>query len=327
METANEIKRLAVLTSGGDAPGMNPCVRAVTRTALFNGCEVIGVQEGYHGLLNGLYDPLTAREVGSIIQRGGTMLGTARSQEFYELEGQLKAVEQIKKAQIDGLVVIGGDGSMRGARALCAQGIRAVGIPASIDNDIWGTNMAIGVDTALNTLSDAIDKLRDTASSHRRAFVIETMGRNCGYLAVMAGVIGGAEVVLIPEVPVSIEEVAASIESAYKRGKTHSIIIVAEGASVKTQDLAKALDALRVGFATRVTILGHIQRGGRPSAFDRLLASRLGVKAVDALLAGETDVMMCLRGRDITSVPLEKIVSRQRAANLEYFEMAKMLAF
>jgi 6-phosphofructokinase 1 len=322
-----DIKRIGVLTSGGDAPGMNPCIRAVARTALFNGCEVYGVREGFLGLVNGDLGPLDAREVGGIIQRGGTMLGTARCEEFREPAGQQKAIDQIKKAGIDALVVIGGDGSMRGARALVSHGIQVVGIPASIDNDIWGTNMAIGVDTALNTISDAVDKLRDTASSHRRAFIIETMGRNCGYLAVMAGVIGGAEVVLIPEEEVSIQQVATAVESAHKRGKTHSILIVAEGASVKAQDLANALEALKVGFSTRVTILGHIQRGGRPSAFDRLIASRMGVKAVDALLAGQTDIMLGLQGREVLPVPLEKVVSMQREANLDYFEMSKMLAF
>jgi 6-phosphofructokinase 1 len=322
-----DIKNIGVLTSGGDAPGMNPCIRAVARTALFNGIKVFGIQEGYLGMLKGDIQELDAREVGGIIQRGGTMLGTARCEEFFKEEGQLAALEQLKKHKIDAVVVIGGDGSMRGARALAKLGVRVVGVPASIDNDIWGTNMAIGVDTALNTLCDAIDKLRDTASSHRRAFIVETMGRNCGYLAVMAGVIGGAEVVLIPEAKVTIEEVATTLENAYKRGKTHSIVIVAEGASVKTQELANHLNALGIGFSTRVTILGHIQRGGRPSAFDRLLATRLGVKAVDALLAGETDVMMALRGRDIEPLALSEIVSRQREANLEYFEMSRMLAF
>jgi len=322
-----DIKRIGVLTSGGDAPGMNPCIRAVVRTALFNGCEVIGIREGFQGLLDGNWGPLSARDVGGIIQRGGTMLGTARSEDFYEPAGQDKAAAQCKKAGIDALVVIGGDGTMRGARALAARGVRVVGAPASIDNDIWGTNMAIGVDTALNTICDAIDKLRDTASSHRRAFLIETMGRNCGYLAVMAGVIGGAEVVLIPEQPLTIDEVAASVEGAHQRGKTHSIIIVAEGAKVRIQDLAKRLDELKVGFSTRITILGHIQRGGSPSAFDRLMASRMGVKAVDSLLAGESDVMVGLQGRDVTPVPLVQVVSKQREANLEYFEMSRMLAF
>jgi 6-phosphofructokinase 1 len=322
-----KIKRVAVLTSGGDAPGMNPCIRAVARTALFNGVQMYGIREGYAGLLNGDLAPLDAREVGGIIQRGGTMLGTARSEEFRTDAGQERAMHVLNENAIDALIVIGGDGSMRGARALVARGAQVVGIPGSIDNDMWGTNMAIGVDTALNTLCDAIDKLRDTASSHKRAFLIETMGRNCGYLAVMAGVIGGAEVILIPEAEMTIAEVAAALESAYKRGKTHSIVVVSEGASVDTQELSNALNQLPVGFSTRVTILGHIQRGGRPSAFDRLLATRMGVKAMDAVLAGETDVMMGLRGRDIESVPLADVVTKQREANLDYYEMAKMLAF
>lgn len=322
-----KIKRIGVLTSGGDAPGMNPCIRAVARTALFNGCQVYGIREGFVGLLAGNMAPLEPRDVGGIIQRGGTMLGTARSEEFYEENGQLEGVRILNENAIDALVIIGGDGSMRGARALADKGVQAVGIPASIDNDMWGTNMAIGVDTALNTLCDAIDKLRDTASSHRRAFLIETMGRNCGYLAVMAGVIGGAEVILIPEVEMTIAEVAEKVEGAYKRGKTHSIIVVSEGANLKTTELSKALDAMKVGFTTRVTILGHIQRGGRPSAFDRLLATRLGVKAVDGVLAGQSDVMFGLSGRSIEPIPLAEVVGRQREANLEYYEMAKILAF
>ncbi len=322
-----KIKRIGVLTSGGDAPGMNPCIRAVARTALFNGCQVYGIREGFVGLLAGNMAPLEPRDVGGIIQRGGTMLGTARSDEFATEKGQQQAVRMLNENAIDALAIIGGDGSMRGAHALAARGVAVIGIPGSIDNDMWGTNMAIGVDTALNTLCDAIDKLRDTASSHRRAFLIETMGRNCGYLAVMAGVIGGAEVILIPEAEMTVAEVGEKIEGAYKRGKTHSIVVVSEGASVKTTDLARALDEMKVGFSTRVTILGHIQRGGRPSAFDRLLATRLGVKAVDRLLAGESDVMMGLRGRAIESVRLAEVVARQRPANLEYYEMAKMLAF
>lgn len=322
-----KMKRIAVLTSGGDAPGMNPCIRAVARTALFNGVQVYGIREGYAGLLRGDLAPLEAREVGGIIQRGGTMLGTARSAEFLEPKGQKEAVRILNENAIDGLVVIGGDGSMRGARALVSHGVTVVGVPGSIDNDMSGTAMAIGVDTALNTLCDAIDKLRDTASSHRRAFLVETMGRNCGYLAVMAGVIGGAEVILIPEVDTTIEEVATALEDAYKRGKTHSIVVVSEGARIKTQDLADAIGHKGVGFSTRMTILGHIQRGGRPSAFDRLLATRMGVKAVDALLAGKTDVMVGLQGRHVVDVPLEEVVGKQREANLEYYEMAKMLAF
>jgi len=320
------MKSIAVLTSGGDAPGMNPCIRAVARTGVFNKLDVFGIRDGYEGLLNNLISPLEARDVGGIIQRGGTVLGTARSEEFYTEAGQQAGFERLQAAGIEGLVIIGGDGSLRGARALAKLGFPVVGVPCSIDNDIWGTNMSIGVDTALNTIRGAIDKLRDTASSHRRAFLIETMGRNCGYLAVMAGVIGGAEVVLIPEAELSIEEVAEAVESAYKRGKTHSIVVVAEGVSVTATELAAALEEMDVGFSTRVTVLGHIQRGGRPSAFDRLLATRMGVKAVEALLAGESDVMVALQGRTVEYIPLEQVTSKQREANLEYFEMCRMLA-
>ena len=320
------MKSIAVLTSGGDAPGMNPCIRAVARTGVYNKLDVFGIRDGYEGLLNNLISPLEARDVGGIIQRGGTVLGTARSEEFYTEAGQQAGFERLQAAGIEGLVIIGGDGSLRGARALAKLGFPVVGVPCSIDNDIWGTNMSIGVDSALNTIRGAIDKLRDTASSHRRAFLIETMGRNCGYLAVMAGVIGGAEVVLIPEAELSIEEVAEAVESAYKRGKTHSIVVVAEGASVSAPELAAALEEMDVGFSTRVTVLGHIQRGGRPSAFDRLLATRMGVKAVEALLAGQSDVMVALQGRTVEYIPLEQVTSKQREANLEYFEMCRMLA-
>ena len=320
------IRSIAVLTSGGDAPGMNPAIRAVVRTALYHKLRVWGVREGYAGLIRGEMDLLSARDVGGILQRGGTMLYSARSQHFRTPEGQREAIRQMNERGIDALVVIGGDGSMRGAYALHQQGVRVVGIPASIDNDIWVTNMAIGVDTALNTILDAVDKLRDTASSHQRAFLIETMGRDSGYLALMAGIIGGAETVLIPEVPVSVDEVAAAVEDAYRRGKSHAIIIVAEGASIKAQALAQALEEKNVGFHTRVTILGHIQRGGRPTAFDRLLASRMGVKAVEALVEGQTGQMVALQGRQMVLVPLSEVVRRNRRANLEYYRMLQMLA-
>lgn len=319
-------RRIAVLTSGGDAPGMNPCIRAVVRTALASGCEVFGVEEGFEGLIHGNFVPLGARDVGGILQRGGTILRTARSEAFFTPQGRRAAVRELNERGVDGLVVIGGDGSMQGAHALAGEGVAVVGVPASIDNDIWGTNMSIGVDTALNTILESVDRLRDTASSHQRAFLIETMGRDCGYLAVMAGIIGGAEMVLIPEVAVSLEEVAAAVEDAYRRGKTHCIIIVAEGASIRTTDLARQLDALDVGFKTRVTILGHIQRGGSPTAFDRLLASRMGVRAVQALLEGKRDVMTGLQGREIVLVPLAEVTARCRRANLEYYHMARMLA-
>ena len=204
---------------------------------------------------------------------------------------------------------------------MAAQGVQVVGVPASIDNDIWGTNMSIGVDTALNTIITAVDKLRDTASSHNRAFIIETMGRNCGYLALMGALISGAEMVLLPEYEVDVQKVAEMIENSYIRGKGHAIIIVAEGASIRAGELAEKLDGMDVGFKTRVTILGHVQRGGQPSAFDRLLATRLGVRAVELLIQGETDVMVGLKGREINMTPLEEVISQVRTANLAYYDM------
>ena len=317
---------MGVLTSGGDSPGMNATIRAVVRTAMFHEAKVLGVMSGYEGLINGEYHPMGARDVGSILQRGGTILQTRRSQRFFEKSFQREAIRNMSLAGMDGLIVIGGEGSMRGAHALAEQGIKVIGIPASIDNDIWGTNMAIGVDTAMNTIMDAVDKLRDTASSHSRAFLIETMGRGCGYLAVMAGIVCGAEIVMIPEVPTTVEEIASTLEEAYRRGKSHAIVIVAEGANIKINELSRAIDAMDVGFKTRVSILGHIQRGGGPTAFDRLLAARLGSAAVNALLEGKTDAMVGLNGRVVDVIQLEQVMSHQRAANMEYYEMARQLA-
>jgi len=317
---------IGIMTSGGDSPGMNPCIRAVVRTANAYDAEVIGVVDGYEGLINGEFRPLGIRDVGGILQRGGTILQTQRSLRFHEKRYQREAIRNMNGAGMDGLIVIGGEGSLKGAHALAELGVKVVGVPASIDNDIWGTNMAIGVDTAMNTIMDAIDKLRDTASSHSRAFLIETMGRGCGYLAVMAGIVSGAEMVLIPEVPVSVDEVAKAVDDAYLRGKKHCIIIIAEGASIKAPELAKALEDMDVGFTTRVTILGHIQRGGSPTAFERMLATRLGVKAVEALLGGETDVMVGLQGRDIELIPLAEVTAKSRQANMDYYEMARTLA-
>ncbi len=317
---------IGVLTSGGDAPGMNSCIRSIVRTAVANDCRVIGISNGYDGLINGEYRPLGLRDVGGILQRGGTILQTRRSQAFREPRGQRDAIRRMNAVGMDGLVVIGGDGSLNGAQKLAEQGIRVVGIPASIDNDIWGTNMAIGVDTAMNTIMEAVDKLRDTASSHGRAFLVETMGRGSGYLAVMAGIVCGAEMVLMPEVQLTLEEIADAIEDAYRRGKSHAIIIVAEGASFRTTELAGLLDDMDLGFKTRVTILGHIQRGGSPTAFDRLLAARMGSKAVEALMAGHSGVMTGLQGRTIELVPISDVITQKREANLEYYHMARILA-
>ncbi len=317
---------IGLLTSGGDAPGMNACIRAIVRTAISNNTRVIGVVNGFDGLINGEFKFMGPRDVGGILARGGTILQTRRSLAFKEARGQRDAIRKMNEVGMDALVVIGGDGSLTGANALVKQGMKVVGIPASIDNDIWGTNMAIGVDTAMNTIMDAVDKLRDTASSHGRTFLVETMGRGSGYLAVMAGIVTGAEMVLTPEVPVTLEEVADAIEDAYRRGKTHAIIIVAEGANFRTTELASLLDDMDLGFKTRVTILGHIQRGGSPTAFDRLLAARMGAKAVDALLEGKTGFMTGLQGRDIELVSLDEVVSHERTTNPDYYSMARMLA-
>lgn len=320
-----KLSTIGVLTSGGDAPGMNSCIRAVVRTAISNGVRVIGILNGYDGLINGEFKVLGARDVGGILQRGGTILQTRRSQVFREPRGQREAIRRMNEAGIEGLVVIGGDGSLRGAQKLHEQGIRVVGVPASIDNDIWGTNMSIGVDTSMNTIMDAVDKLRDTASSHGRAFLVETMGRGSGYLAMMAGIITGAEMVLLPEVPVRLDEIANAIEDAYRRGKSHAIIIVAEGASFRTTELASMLDDMDLGFETRVTILGHIQRGGSPTAFDRLLAARLGHRAVEALLNGEHGNMVGLQGNEIVLTPIKEVIENHRPANLQYYKMMREL--
>lgn len=314
------------MTSGGDAPGMNAAIRAVVRTALGNNMNVIGVMHGFEGLVNGEFKPLGARDVGGILQRGGTVLQTSRSKRFMEPSGQREAIRKMNEAGMDALIIIGGEGSLNGAYALQQQGVKVIGIPGSIDNDIWGTNIAIGTDTAMNTIMDAVDKLRDTASSHQRAFLVETMGRNSGYLAVMAGIVCGAEIVLIPEAPATVDEVAKAIEEAYKRGKTHAIIINAEGSAVRTTELAAKIDGMDVGFKTRMTILGHIQRGGSPTAYDRLLASRMGVKAVEALVAGRDGVMTGLKGKGIEYIPLVDVISNKRKVNMEYVHMAEVLA-
>ncbi len=320
------MKRIAVMTSGGDAPGMNAAVRAVVRTALENDVETYGIRQAYAGLVNGDISPLTSREVSGILQRGGTILQTARSDEFKTQSGQNKALRNLSALGIEGVVVIGGDGSMRGATLLEKLGVKVIGVPASIDNDMWGTNMAIGVDTALNTILDAVDKLRDTASSHQRGFIVEVMGRDCGYLALMGGILGGAEIIVTPEDPPSMEEISAALKDAYVRGKAHAIAVVAEGAPYKTTALAEYLNEQNTGFEIRITILGHIQRGGSPSAFDRLLATRLGVAAVERLIACESGVMVGLDGREISTMALEDVTSRPRPINPKYFKMAHTLS-
>jgi 6-phosphofructokinase 1 len=320
------IRTIGVMTSGGDAPGMNPGIRAVVRAGLAQGFHVIGIEDGYEGMLHGKFREMGPRDVGGILQRGGTILRTARSMEFKTPQGQRQAIRQLNNANIDAVVILGGDGSLNGGYVLSQQGVPVVGIPASIDNDIFGTDMCIGVDTALNTIVDAIDKLRDTASSHNRAFLVETMGRACGYLAVQAGIISGAEMVLVPEVETPFEEIASSVEDSYKRGKTHAIIVVAEGAKMNATEIANRIAELDLGFDTRVTVLGHVQRGGKPTAFDRFLSTRFGMKAVEFISMGQFGVMTGLDGREIVPVPLQQIISRQRTLSQEYLKMARILA-
>ena len=323
---AKEIKTIGVMTSGGDSPGMNACIRAVVRAGLGKGMRVIGIEDGYEGLIHGTFKEMGPRDVGGIMQRGGTVLRTARSEEFRTPHGQRSAIRQMNNAEMDALVVVGGDGSLNGANVLAKQGVQVVGVPASIDNDIYGTDMCIGVDTALNTIVDAIDKLRDTASSHSRAFLVETMGRSCGYLALVAGIVSGAEMVLVPEVSTPIEDVSKAVDDAYRRGKTHCIIVVAEGFQPRTTDLARMINEMDLGFTLRVTILGHIQRGGKPTAYDRWLSSRFGYEAVNLLAEGKTNVMTGLSGREIIAVPIEVVVANQRTLSEEYLQMGRILA-
>jgi 6-phosphofructokinase 1 len=315
------MKCIGVMTSGGDAPGMNAGVRAVVRTGLAKGLKVKGIQRGFAGMLDGDIHEMGRRDVSGIIQKGGTILQTARCLEFKEPKGQRLGMRRLNEEGIEGLIIVGGDGSLRGGQALERMGFHVVGVPGSIDNDIAGTDMSIGVDTTLNTILRALDALRDTASSHERAFLVEVMGRNCGYLAAVGGILGGAEMICIPEAPFGLEEVAQVVQDAYVQGKNHALIVVAEGAQHGIQQIADFLRQHEVGFDVRVTILGHVQRGGRPSAFDRLLATRLGVAAVGELLAGNSGVMVALKGRKIGTISLEEATSRQRALNTEYVDL------
>jgi 6-phosphofructokinase 1 len=277
--------------------------------------------------MNGDFYPLGSVEVSGILQRGGTILQTARNEEFKTPQGQLRGLRRLNERGIEGLVVVGGNGSLTGALALHKHDFPVVGIPGSIDNDIDGTDMSVGVDTALNTILEALDRLRDTATSHQRAFIIEVMGRNCGYLALMSGILGGAEIVVTPEKEISIEDVASALENAYVRGKSHAIAVVAEGARYHATELAEYLSKNpKIGFEIRLTILGHTQRGGSPSAFDRLLATRMGVHAVRFLTEGKSGVMTAMQGRQIVPVPLEEAISRLRPISDTYFEMARFLS-
>ncbi|MCJ7624520.1 MAG: 6-phosphofructokinase [Anaerolineaceae bacterium] len=321
------MQRIAVLTSGGDAPGMNAAIRAVVRTGLNRGWQVYGIQKGFLGLINGNLRSLGARDVGGIIQRGGTVLGSARCLEFKQPEGQRQALRTLHQFDIDGLVVIGGNGSQTGAHALSKHGFPVVGVSSTIDNDLYAADITIGVDTALNIALEAIDRLKITASSHQRAFLVEVMGRNCGYLALMSAIAGGAEAVVLPENETDPEEIAEVIQTAYEKGKAHAIIVVAEGAKCNAQGLVEYFKQHRerLGFSVRATTLGHVQRGGDPGAFDRILASRLGAAATEQLEKGNFGVMTCLKKGTIQTVPLDEVVSNKKELDLDLFKLCQAL--
>jgi 6-phosphofructokinase 1 len=322
------MKRIALLTSGGDAPGMNAAIRAIVRTALDKGWEVFGIRHGFSGLLAENLVPMRARDVSGIIQRGGTILGSARCPEFKTEEGQRKALRVLRQNDIEGLIVIGGNGSQTGAQALSQRDFPVVGVASTIDNDLCGSEITIGVDTALNIALEAIDRLKVTASSHQRAFLVEVMGRECGYLALMAGIAGGTEAIVIPEVETDPEALAAELRAAYDRGKAHAVIVVAEGCRHNAESLARYFQEYRerLGFEMRVTTLGHVQRGGAPGAFDRLLATRLGAAATERLARGEHGVLVGLLQGEITATPLKRVVAQKKKLDLNLLNLAQVLA-
>ena len=322
------MKRIAVLTSGGDAPGMNAAIRSVVRTGLDRDFEVFGVRNGYQGLIAGDLVPLGARDVSNIIQRGGTVLGSARCAEFKTEEGRRKALLELNGRGIDGLVVIGGNGSQTAAYALSQTGFPVVGVASTIDNDLFGSEITIGVDTALNIALEAIDRLKVTASSLQRAFLVEVMGRGCGYLALMAGIAGGAEAVVIPEVATDPEAIAAELRAAYERGKAHAVMVVAEGARYNAEAMARHFEEHRdrLGFELRVTTLGHVQRGGTPGAFDRLLATRLGAAATEHLARDEHGFLLGLLKGEVVATPLADVVEKRKPLDLRLLELAQVLA-
>jgi 6-phosphofructokinase 1 len=323
-----EMKRIGVMTSGGDAPGMNAAIRAVVRTGIEMDCEVLGVRRGYSGLIAGEFVALGPRDVGGIIQRGGTILSSARCPEFEHEEARLKALGELHGHDIEGLVVIGGNGSQKGAYALSQMGFSITGVASTIDNDLYGSEISIGVDTALNIALEAIDRLKVTASSLQRAFLVEVMGRHCGYLALTTGIAGGAEAIVIPEQEMDPESVAKEVRFAYEQGKAHAIVVVAEGARYNAEALRRYFQENheRLGFKLRVTTLGHVQRGGAPSAFDRLLATRLGASATEHLVGGKVGLLLGLIKGKIEPTPLADVVNQNNPLDLNLLRLAQVLA-
>ncbi|MEA4922772.1 MAG: 6-phosphofructokinase [Eubacteriaceae bacterium] len=319
------MRRIGVLTSGGDAPGMNAAIRAVVRTAIYEGLEPFGIERGYEGLLEESFQPMDLASVGDIMQRGGTVLKTARSKRFMTEEGRKLAASNMRKHGIDGLVVCGGDGSYRGALDLSKEGIDVIGVPCTIDNDMGYTDFTIGFDTAVNTVLSAIGNIRDTASAHERTSIIEVMGRECGDIALYSGVTGGADCILIPELPVDTDGLCKKIIAGVKRGKNHSIIIKAEGVELPTHELENIITA-KTGQEVRTVVLAYLQRGGSPSAKDRMMASLMGSRAVELLMADESNIAVGMDGSLIKDTPLEKAVEIEREADLELLSLIDMLS-
>lgn len=319
------VKKIAVLTSGGDSQGMNAAVRAVVRSGIYYGIEVFGIQRGYQGLLNRDIFPMDLRSVGDIIQRGGTILQSARCLEFLTPEGQQKGADILNEMGIDGLVVVGGDGSYKGANKLSKLGINTMALPGTIDNDISFTDYTIGFDTAVGVVVDAINKLRDTMSSHERSSIVEVMGRHCGDIALHAGLASGAETILVPEMPYDLNEVADRMRDNFARGKRHSIVIVAEGVG-KGEDVAQALKDRHASLDARVTVLGHIQRGGTPTPGDRNLASRLGDFAVRSLIEGQSDKACGIIKGELTLTDIDLVVNTKKDFDTDLYELASRLS-
>jgi 6-phosphofructokinase 1 len=322
-----KIKKLGVLTSGGDAPGMNAAIRAVTRMAIYHGLEVYGIRHGYHGMIHDQIQKLESHDVSNIIQRGGTILKTARSKEFRTPEGRKMAYENLKKNGIDALVIIGGDGSLTGARLLSEEhDISCVGIPGTIDNDLYGTDYTIGYDTAINTVVESVDKIRDTASAHNRLFFVEVMGRDAGFIALRSGISCGAEAILIPERETPIDKLRSYLEDGFTRKKTSGIIIVAEGDQGGAYEIANKVKEDFQEYDVKVTVLGHIQRGGSPTAYVRVTASHMGAAAVDALLDDQKSVMIGIVNKQIVHVPFNKAIKNKKPINKELLNIAEILS-
>jgi 6-phosphofructokinase 1 len=318
--------KIAVLTAGGVAPGMNAAVRAVAQKTFSLGWEVVGVENGFGGILDDGFVPIDRSRLGGLVRRGGTFLASGRSKEVRKEEGQERAAQRLQEAGVEGLVVIGGGGSLTSAKALGEAGVRTVGVPATIDNDIVGTELSIGVDTAVDTAVRAIDQIRGTAISHNRAHIVEVMGRDSGYLALMCAIAGGAELALVPEFETEPEEILRFLEEAYERGKSHFIIVAAEGAGQSAEELQEYINGAEGTYEADLTAVGHIQSGGDPTSTDRILAARLGSAAVEALADGEPGTMVGVRGEETRRLPLEDVVGKERPLDPDMYQLARVLA-